>query len=348
MAEGILGLEGGTASAFQYRPPLSLTDLDARVAFLKARAHELSTLKGYRTGARDYINFCLRYNLPLLPTPSTLARYIAYTSQSIASGPKYLVGARHFLEALYPGWKEARQDPLVQRVIAGSRKVRADPIRRKLPLTTSHLLAFEAAYLLSKDYDDLLMFTILTVGFFALHRLGELIWPDDLSLRDWRKVVKRASLSFSDGRACYHLPYHKTDRFFAGTSIMITTHSSAHSPIDPVATLRSYLAVRDRRHGALPALFVCHDGSIPTRSWFERRFHRLLGAEFGGVSLRSGGATYYARLGISEPILMALGRWKSETFRIYIRDNPTVRAEIELSSLRRPQPNSSASFSSLS
>ena len=84
------------------RPALSLSLLDDRALLLQANAIEVSTAKVYATGARDYINFCIQFSLPLAPTPETLSRYIAYASLSIASGPKYLSGARHFLVDLYP------------------------------------------------------------------------------------------------------------------------------------------------------------------------------------------------------------------------------------------------------
>ncbi|KAG6823025.1 hypothetical protein H0H92_011682, partial [Tricholoma furcatifolium] len=49
---------------------------------------------------------------------------------------------------------------------------------------------------------------------------------------------------------------------------------------------------------------------------------------FGGQSARAGGATFYAGLGISEDIIMGIGRWSSSAWRIYVRDNPTVRAAL--------------------
>ncbi|KAJ3964576.1 hypothetical protein EV361DRAFT_766373, partial [Lentinula raphanica] len=60
------------------------------------------------------------------------------------------------------------------------------------------------------------------------------------------------------------------------------------------------------------------------RSWFESRFFAYVCREFGGHSLRAGGATFYARPGLSESMIMALGRWSSTAWKIYIRDNPTV------------------------
>src|ERR1700678_2360588 len=123
-------------------PPSSLKDLDARVSHLQSHALEKSTVKGYSTGARDYAHFCRIHHLSLDPTPQTLSRYIDFTSLSIASGPKYLSGARHFLHSLYPSFNASRASPLVQATIRGSKKVRADPVRRKQPLRIEHLLSF--------------------------------------------------------------------------------------------------------------------------------------------------------------------------------------------------------------
>jgi hypothetical protein len=78
------------------RPPTDLSLLDDRIHLLRVNAIEKSTRKGYTIGARDYIDFGSKRSLPLDPTPQTLYLYIAYTSQFIASAPKYLTGTRHF------------------------------------------------------------------------------------------------------------------------------------------------------------------------------------------------------------------------------------------------------------
>ncbi|KAF9535316.1 hypothetical protein CPB83DRAFT_753873, partial [Crepidotus variabilis] len=266
---------------------MDLSRLDEFTLWLQIRAIERSTAQGYTTGARDYIRFCLQHNIPIDPTPSTLARYVAYTSRFIASGPKYLTGVRHYLIGFYPEFDKSREDPRVKAAIRGSRKVRADPVRRKLPLRTSHLKSFLNTYHTSGKYDDLLFVTILSCGFYGCHRTGELVQKNDKSLFDWKKIIKRASLTFHDGRAQYHLPYHKADPFYRGTDILHTTQLIA----DPVTLLQKYTALRDSHHGARSALFLCEDGSHPTRSWFDGKFFALLDRSFGGHSLRAGGAT---------------------------------------------------------
>lgn len=330
----ILGERRPRSSVVHLAPTIakSLEAIDNRILLLQTHAIEHSTRKGYTTGARSYLKFCLKFDLPLDPSPTTLARYIAYTSQTIASGPKYLTGARHFLQDIYPDFDRNRASAFVQSTIRGSIKLRADPIRRKDPLRLQHLQLFISIANNSMLYDDILFAVVITLAFFACHRIGELVVPNDKSLFDWRKIIKRSSVSIASRRASYHLPYHKGDPFYRGTSIM---HMS-HATVDPISLLSKYLTLRDQLHGGRTALFLKEDGSFPTRSWFESRLFKLLSrAQFGGHSARSGGATYYAGLGLSEDVIQAIGRWSSATWKIYIRDNPTIRAEMQLASLTR-------------
>jgi hypothetical protein len=39
-------------------------------------------------------------------------------------------------------------------------------------------------------------------------------------------------------------------------------------------------------------------------------------------------------LGLSESVIQAIGRWSSSAWKIYIRDNPTVRAEQQFAALK--------------
>jgi len=270
--EGVLLSALGGQGLSRARPPMDLASLDSRALILQVQAIERSTSKGYATGARDYLRFCISHSLPINPTPTTLARYIAYTSRFIASGPRYLSGARHFLSILYPDFDANRAHPLVQATIRGSRKVRADAIRWKLPLRLDHLALFCRAARIVGHYDDLLFVTILSCGFYACHRMGELVQNNDRTLFDCWKVIKRASLSFSHRRAQYHLPYHKADPFYQGTAILLGSHDVAC----PVQLLLDYVSRRDAVHHGRSPLFLTEQGLHPTRQWFDRKFFAFL------------------------------------------------------------------------
>ena len=183
------------------QPSLSLSSLDARTLHLQTNSIEISTIKAYATGAKDYIQFCLCYPLPLTPMPKTLSQYLAYTSLSIASGPKYLTGAQHFLIDLYPDFDNSRAHPLVQSAIRGSKKLQADPVHRKQPLQLSHLQAFLHIADISGKYNDLLFATLISWCFYRCHHSGELVWKNDKSQWDWQKVIKHCFLSFFDNHA---------------------------------------------------------------------------------------------------------------------------------------------------
>jgi hypothetical protein len=160
--------------------------------------------------------------------------------------------------------------------------------------------------------------------------MGELIQKNDQSLFDWRKIIKRASIIFENGRAQYHLPYHKSDPFYRGTDVIFTRQDIA----DPVLLLKDYVALCDPIHGAKAALFLREDGSHPSRSWFELKFFAVLDRRFGGHSPRTGYATFLASLGMPESIIQAVGRWSSDAWKTYIRENPAIRVEQQLAAAR--------------
>ena len=246
------------------------------------------------------------------------------------SGPKYLTGARHFLNDIYPHFNTSHAHLLVKSATRGSKKICADPVCRKLPLRLHHLTIFLNVAWRSSSYDDLLFVTILSCLFYACHHSGELVQNNDWSLFDWKKVIKRASLHFTDGRAQYCLPYHKGDPFYCGTDVLLGKHDIA----DPVSLLQEYVLLCDSKHSSSPALFLHENSNHPTCSWFEANFFAVLNHSFGGHSAWAGGATYYASLGLCKDIIQALGCWSSSAWKIYIRENPTIHAERQLTALR--------------
>lgn len=95
------------------------------------------------------------------------------------------------------------------------------PIAWKRALTCDDLRLIVSHFSLSSEHDDLLFLSMFYTAFFGLMRLGELTFPNDLSICDWHKVTHRSSVTVT--LLCYEflLPAHKRNRFFEGNRVLI-------------------------------------------------------------------------------------------------------------------------------
>ena len=79
------------------------------------------------------------------------------------------------------------------------------------------------------EHDELLFQTLLLTGFFALMHLGELTFPNDVNLRNWRKDTKRLTVKISNDQYEFHLPSHKADPFSKAITFLSKASSTATS-----------------------------------------------------------------------------------------------------------------------
>lgn len=176
-------------------------------------------------------------------------------------------------------------------------------------------------YITKTQHDDQLFLAQLLVGFFGLMWLGELVYPDDPNLDIPRKMSKHSILTVTSSSLSFLLPYHKANCFFEGNRITVYTNPTA---ADPLATMKWYLISWDSLFPSHPDLWICRDGHRPCRRWFLQRLQNFLGPNVTGHSIRSGGATALAQLGIPLDLIQAMGCWSSDTFHIYIRSHPLL------------------------
>jgi hypothetical protein len=305
------------------REPWTLARFDERLAFAVGSSLDSSSRRAYHSHLQSYISFCDIHGFDYDPTPLTLARYVVYMSHYIQprSVSSYLSGICNRLESTFPHVRLSRRHSLVSRALAGCLRQLGSPPNRKSPLAFDNLLTFFNAYP-SPSHDDLLFLAITFCGFFGLHRLGELVDPDFPAHQLARKRILRSSVSLLPDHFSYHLPTHKADRFFEGNVILIMSHFIP--PVDPLLVFSRYLDSRDDRAPLLPYLWLDSSLRVPTRSWYLQRLHSFLPHSFGGHSLRSGGATFFASQGWTRDRIQALGRWASDAFEVYIRKHPAL------------------------
>ena len=282
-----------------------------------------STLSNYSSALNSYLNFVKLHDFPVEPTPETLSFYTVYMSHHInpRSVNTYLSGISQQLEAHFPTVKAARNSTLVRRTFQGCMRMRGTATTRKRALTTDDLRLVVDHYQHSTLHDDLLFVAMLLTGFFGLLRLGEMTFPNETSLQNWRKVTRRNTVKIHDGTYEFTLPGHKADRFFEGNKIIIpATRFTLH----PRRHFLLYVESRDTIHPVASPLWLTEAGTVPTRSFFIERLRLFFARDIAGQSMRAGGATALAEHGVSPAIIQASGRWASEAFLVYIRKNPTL------------------------
>ncbi|KAJ3751506.1 hypothetical protein DFH05DRAFT_1377258, partial [Lentinula detonsa] len=194
-------------------------------------ATDSSSQSSYSSHLNSYISFCTLHNFPLDPTPDTLSFFVVFMSYHIEprSVGTYLSGICDRLEVYFPEVRMNRNSYLVKKTLTGMKKLRSKPIRRKLPLSRSHLLLAESSLSPTSSYDDVLFVSMLETGMCGLLRLGELSLPDNRNLWDLRKLTKRASVAFEEGGYSFWLPHHKADKLAGGATTMAEDGAPPHA-----------------------------------------------------------------------------------------------------------------------
>ena len=266
---------------------------------------EPATLRTYNSALTSYLTFIHAHNLPTSLTEDTLSFYVVYMSHHISprSVTTYLSGIVQQLEPFYPLIREIRNSKLVQRTLQGCLKTCAQPTCRKRALTVSDLTTVLTHFSnIPTSHNNLLFLSMLLTGFFSLMRLGEMAFPDDKTIQDWRKISRRRTVNLQDDNYSFQLPFHKADRFFTGNTILVT---QSESVIDPVNHFREYLMSHNSLMPFHSALWLRANGTIPTRSFFIHKLRSFFDKDVGGQSMCPSGATFLAEKGVPPSLIQA-------------------------------------------
>ena len=305
----------------------------SRDKLFRTRAHMMnyaldrSSKRAYSSALNSYLTFCQLHDLLIDPVPDTLSFYVAFMCNHIEphSVRNYLSGISNSLETMFPYVRESRQHILVTKTLQGGLRLFSHPTRRCEPLAIEHLTRALATLPCPAPYDDLLFLSLLFVGFCGLLRLGELTVPDAIELRNASKLSRRNSVQMlPDVQGfSFWLQRHKVDKSFEGSRIVITYNDQANA----LPLFCQYLSKRDVLFPYNNFLWLTSTGDPPTRHWFMSRFRKLFpDTDWAGQSLRAGGATFLAELNTPYDLIQAIGRWSSDSFRIYLWKNPTLLA----------------------
>ena len=207
------------------------------------------------------------------------------------------------------------------KVLRGIRtKVGPNARRTRLPLTI--WLALDFLHFLNLNlYDDLVFCTAVFVGICGLLRASEFVCKSPSQL-----VLTRSCVTWYDDRFTILLKRSKVDVFGTGCVIQFFRTNSRGCPFVLLRLLWN------RSPSKLPesALFQNSDGSPFSYSTLHSRIKCFVSklcldpAFFGTHSLRIGGATTLAALGVPPYVIQTMGRWSSLTYQLYTRVTPST------------------------
>ncbi|TFY68113.1 hypothetical protein EVJ58_g1196 [Rhodofomes roseus] len=232
----------------------------------------------------------------------------------------------------------SRDKDQLDTLLRGASKLAPSSTRRSLrqPYTREYLSALRP-HLDLKDPMDAAVWGVLTVAFFAIARLGELVLPKQGSF-DPAQHTTYARVRTDrdrDGREVWVINLPRTKVSATGEDLCFMHQSGT---IDPVAALLNHVAVNNPSDDA--PLFSHREpgrnggGSngrkeLTKKSFMARVSQAAKAAKLTplhGHSLRIGGTLEYMLRGIPFDVVKTMGRWQSDAFRVYLRKHAQILA----------------------
>ena len=312
---------------------MPVSQLDAAVQKYYMAGLAPSTHKTNQSAERSYLGFCASFSIIPLPTSeTTLCYFVACLGQqglAEASIRTYLAGVRQLqISRDLPDPKIGLM-PRLQQVIRGIKVERGRdgyPQQSRLPITPMILRRIKPFWITDQpNFNSVMLWVAAMLTFFSFCRSGE------VTVMDTAKFDPRADLSLSDVAVdnpvspaiiSLLIKQSKTDQKRVGVKVLI---GKTGDDLCPISALMSYL----QKRGSVPGtLFQWQDGTPLSQTAFVTATRQaltsanLLARDFAGHSFRIGAATTAAMAGIEDSTIQTLGRWKSSSYKLYIKMDP--------------------------
>lgn len=206
---------------------------------------------------------------------------------------------------------------VISKLLEGCRRNRLSRDNRA-PLTKPLLKAVcsilpEVCY---DTYETKMFSSVFTLAYFGLFRVSELV---AVSSSRVGFPIEYSDLSFSGNKyVSIRLRHSKTNH--SGRPIILKIPKEI-GQICPVRMLTEFVIIRPRHQGVL----FCHrDSSVVTRTQFSAVLNKCIGrlglsGTYRTHSFRIGRASDLASAGLNSQAIMKLGRWTSNSYKLYIR-----------------------------
>jgi len=300
-------------AANMFRDP-ELRQLAQALPSILVHDRAASTVSTYLGAYKSWKAWALRHNASVLPADSvTFALYVVSLiqearSMSTVNSAVYGVNYVHKKS----GYPEVSEHPVVKQLLDAAKRILARPPTRMKPLSIDQVQSL-LTRLGGGTVADLQLAALLALGFF-----GFLRW-DDLH------HLSVDSLNFGVSHVAIFLGRRKNDQFRKGSWVFIARSST---PPCPVGVVEKFLRIGGHRKGS--KLFRRVQSTkrgvyLRDQPMSYSRAKELLRKElkregldsslFGIHSLRSGGASAAAALGVPDRLFQRHGGWRSEKAR---------------------------------
>lgn len=285
-----------------------------------------STMRSYGKAWADFLRF--RMSLPgsshrTTPTTREVLRYLAHL-KGLGRAPKTLniqsAGISYFCKAFF------ETDPcaafIVRKTLEGWRRQHPPSSDRRQPITYDLLTRIHKSLrtICWSKYEARLFSAAYSISFFGALRVGEVVCEGGGTHS--QRGVLMSDLTLAGDDLIVRVRSSKTDQQGKGALIRLpAVHSKGPCP---VRDTRRFLYLRPKGPGPL---LLHADGSPLTRHQFTRVMRSALSAcglpplEFAAHSFRIGAATTAMHMGLSTERIKELGRWKSNAYKAYVRNN---------------------------
>jgi len=307
-----------------------LSSLSKQLPEFCLRSRATNTKRKYSYAFDNFCKWCNSYKnvKPLPASDYYVSLYLVHLSKKFKSYAKveeafYAISWAHKLA----GYSDPCKSDLCISVREGAhRTIGHKIVNKKEPITPEILNKIVAKY--GQDYSNLSEIRICCMC--LLSYAGFLRFSELANLR-------RSDLEFCNSHVSLFIQKSKTDRYRAGTHVLIARTSNNTCPVN---MLEKYLSLSSIDIGSSEFIFrsLCFckkSNSYKLRGVnplsYTRAREILLSAlesvgldksKFGLHSLRSGGATAAASAGIQDRLFKKHGRWSSDTAKDgYVREN---------------------------
>ena len=298
--------------------------LDGLLSYYQSLGVAQSTRRTYKAGVRAFQQFYTRY--AIIPFPAsllTLRYFCCYMACQVSYKTIKVYLAGIWLEYLERGLEDPTKDELLHLLCTGIKRSQGVSKPKRLLITINVLqtlklqLRNDSSLTPSRSgcYGQLLPW-----HFMASYELVNLPAPSFT----WQHI------HLSDDRYTILIEQSKTDPFRRGH--IVNVHATGTSTC-PVRAFRLYAEATTPLYDDEP-VFKGGKFSPPDRQHLTSSIRYLLKntqyshQHYSSHSFRSGAATTAAAAGIPEWLIKILGRWRSNTYQVYIHSSPAMLQSI--------------------